>query len=176
MPFTFQNLDATTRHYMLQEVDLDIAAGNLYISPRLNEQGISAYPLLLREALAWHDETWLAEQLQGYMKPTETRQIDADEVMVRKVPYNAHETLAASEFNRFYMRGLCARAIAEDISTVEVYRGKPVKRPRAESQNRIGQKLPVQTLLDELRNTVGADASIGFPAGPNSGLTIRLAE
>jgi len=37
---------------------------------------------------------------------------------------NAHEMLAEGEFNRFYIRALCARAIEDGLPEVTVYRAK----------------------------------------------------
>lgn len=91
-----------------------------------------------------------------------------------KVPVTAPDTLAEGEFNRFYARGLCARAIADGIPDVEVYRGKQVQRPRPESQSKIGNRINVKALLEDLRKSQGVEPALGLPPGPNSGLTVRL--
>ena len=36
MAFQFENLDSSTRQFMLQEIELDIAKGTLYMSKRFN--------------------------------------------------------------------------------------------------------------------------------------------
>lgn len=64
MPFNLINLDATTRKYMLDEINADIAAGKLYLSNRLNALGRQDYPRLLQEAARSYDDTWLANQLR----------------------------------------------------------------------------------------------------------------
>jgi hypothetical protein len=174
MSFTFQNLDSVTRKYMLQELDTDISNGNLYLSKRLTSYGQQRYPALIREAIEGHDDVWLAQRLQLYMSDRTSRRTRGGATTVAKVPYDAHETLAEGEFNRYYMRGVCARAIAEGIESVEVYRGKQVSQPRSESQARIGQRIPPQALLSDLRASIGTDAALGLPSGPNSGLTIRI--
>ncbi len=91
-----------------------------------------------------------------------------------KVPRNAHETLAEGEFNRFYIRGLCRRAIDEGLSALEVYRAKEVRDPRPESQNMIGKSLDPSQLLNDLRTQIGIDTVLGLPSGPNSGLSARI--
>ncbi|WP_121567479.1 MULTISPECIES: hypothetical protein [Thermotogae] len=91
-----------------------------------------------------------------------------------EVPVNAPETLAEGEFNRFYARGICARAIAEGISEVVVYRGKQVQQPRQKSQAMIGRRIDPQALLEDLRKSQGVEPALGIPPGPNSGLTISL--
>jgi hypothetical protein len=49
---------------MLREVDRDIAARRLYMSPRLSPDGVRHYPALLREASQEHDEIRLARELR----------------------------------------------------------------------------------------------------------------
>lgn len=50
---------------MQAEVAEDLAAGTLYLSPRLSEIGRRDYPELLRNAVAHHDESWLAALLRS---------------------------------------------------------------------------------------------------------------
>ncbi|BEE07817.1 hypothetical protein [Aeromonas dhakensis] len=57
---------------------------------------------------------------------------------------------------------------------VQVYRGKNVANARSESKQMIGQIISPKELLDDLRTNVGVDTALGLPAGPNSGLTIKL--
>ncbi len=120
------------------------------------------------------DDDWLADQLRVYMESHEESRTRSGEMKSKKVPVTAPETLAEGEFNRFYARGLCARAIAEGISEVLVYRGKEVKQPRPESQARVGTRIAAKTLLEDLRKSQGVEPALGIPAGPNSGLTICL--
>ncbi len=82
--------------------------------------------------------------------------------------------MAEGEFNRFYARGLCRRAIAEGIEALVVYRAKEVVNPRAESVALIGKSLPAKQLLEDLRAHIGTDTALGLPPGPNSGLSVKL--
>jgi hypothetical protein len=174
MPFEFQNLDASTRQYMLKELERDVDAGEVYLSKRLTEEGRVLYPTLLRVAIETFDATWLAHQLRDYLRSIESRQLKSGEKSPARVPYVADEMLAENEFNRYYIRGLCARAINEGIDQVEVYRGKEVAQPHPQSQAKIGQLISAQDLLDDLRHTIGTDTKLGIPSGPMSGLTVRL--
>jgi hypothetical protein len=178
MPLNYENLDDKTRQSMLQEIALDVSRGSLYISPRLNEQGVQNYALLLREAAESHSDAWLANELrhQGYIKAFEQRRKRKGGFTTAKVPVTAPETLAEGEFNRFYARGLCIRAIKEGIAEVQVYRGKAVRNPRPESQAKIGQMISAEALLEDLRQSPGVEPALGLPPGPNSGLTVRLPE
>jgi hypothetical protein len=91
-----------------------------------------------------------------------------------KVPVTAPAMLAEGEFNRFYARGLCLKAIKNGISDVVVYRGKQVQQPLPESEAMIGKKINAKALLDDLRKSQGVEPSLGIPPGPNSGITICL--
>ena len=176
MALHYENLDDRTRRFMLQEIELDISRGTLYISPRLNDQGIKNYESLLKEAVESHDDAWLADELRrrGYLKAFERRRKPKGGFTTARVPVSAPDTLAEGEFNRFYVRGLCLRAIEEGIGEVEVYRGKPVRQPRPESVTMIGKRIPAQALLQDLRESPGVEPALGLPPGPNSGLTVRL--
>jgi hypothetical protein len=168
------NLDDRTRHSMLEEVLMDIERKALYLSKRLNDNGIAKYPEILRRAIDRGNDSTFADELQsGYMNTTEERKKPSGGFTSVRVPSNAHEMLAEGEYNRFYVRALCRRAIQEGTSLV-IYRAKPVSNPRPESELKIGQTVDPQRLLEDLRNNVGIDTALGIPAGPNSGLSVKL--
>ena len=175
MGIHYESLDENVRKYMIEELNLDLRSGKLYISPRLTDEGARVWPDLLREAFRAHDDDWLASQLRsrGLMRSTEQRRTPSGGLTTAKVPRTAPETLAEGEFNRFYARGLCRHVIETGGTEVEVYRGKQVKNPRLESQAMIGRRLPAQKLLEDLRVSQGVEPSLGLPPGPNSGLTVR---
>lgn len=175
MNFNYKNLDNKTRAYMRQEVELDINHGKLYSSKRFNQNGEILYLNLIRDTVTHHDDEWLAHELsvRGCFKDYEERSRNG-RVSLVKIPITAPQTFAEGEFNRFYCRGLCLRAIEEEISEVIVYRGKQVEHPRPESQIMIGKEISAQKLLDDLRNSQGTDTALGLPSGPNSGLTICM--
>ena len=90
------------------------------------------------------------------------------------MPVNAPDVLAEGEFNRFYMRGVCRRAIVESVSKLVVYRAKPVENPRPDSESKLGATVEPSALLADLRANIGIDTFLGLPAGPNSGLCVKL--
>ena len=175
MGLHYENLDETTRSYMVEEIELDIDNGKLYFSTRLNVRGRQEYPDFLRDAVSHYDDDWLARQLsrRNCFGTHETRTRSGKQYMAR-VPVNAPTMLSEGEFNRFYLRGLCCRAKAENIKYLEIYRGKEVKIPRPESTRMIGKLLEVETLLEDLRTHTGVDTALKLPPGPNSGLTAKL--
>jgi len=91
-----------------------------------------------------------------------------------KVASNAPQRLAEGEFNRFFLRGLCLRAIDEGIDEVIVYRARASSSPRSESEALVGTRFDPKVLLNDLRENLGVDTALGLPPGPNSGLSARL--
>lgn len=176
MPFHFANLDDETRRFMLDEVQLDVTNNNLYLSARLSDAGLRDYPDALRNAIRSGNEVTLATVLRGSgrMRLAEERRTRSGGVTTARVPVTAPETLAEGEFNRFYARGLCRRALAEGLKELEIYRGKEVANPRPESQVKIGTRIDAAQLLQDLRSHPGVEPALGLPPGPNSGLTVRL--
>jgi hypothetical protein len=177
MALNFINLDPTTRRFMAEEINNDITVGKLYESSRLSPSGTQQYPELLRAAAQNGNDDSLATELRapGRLNATEEKRKPKGGTTIAKVPITAPETLAEGEFNRFYARGLCRRAIAEGIESVVVYRAKEVANPRPESVSLVGKSLPARQLLEDLRANPGKDIPLGLPPGPNSGLSVKLA-
>lgn len=174
MGMNFVNLDDETRKFMLDKLQQDVTANKLYLSPRLSDAGRRNYEKLLRLAIQNGEDVSLANSLVGMLKAYEQRAKKSGGYTAAKVPITAPETLAEGEFNRFYCRGVCRRAIAEGLEEVEVYRAKPVRDPRPQSQVLVGSKLKADRWLHDLQTNIGVDLALGVPAGPNSGLSARL--
>ncbi len=172
------NLDDRVRRYMLDEFERDIRAGTLHVSDRLSNTGQQNYATLLKEAIRWHDERWLAEQLEshGRLRASESRRKPKGGYTTARVPATAARTIAEDEFNRYYVRGLCRLAEEEGIPELVVYRAKRVAHPRPESQRLVGSRLNTRSLLNDLRAHPGTQTALGVPPGPNSGLSVRLPE
>lgn len=173
MGLNYELLDATTRHLMIEEIDRDVANSQMYRSSRLNDNGWAAWISLLKEAAHSHDDDWLAGELRSraLLNSHETRTRGAT-THTAAVPHTAPETLAEGEFNRFYIRAVCRRALDQGGGQVEIYRGRHSTTPRPESEAKVGQQVAAQSLLDDLRQ--GGDKALDLPSGPNSGLTVRL--
>lgn len=175
MGLSLVNLEEA-RRYMLEEIELDIASGELYISPRLNEQGIMPYIGLLKEAAQKNSDDWLAGEIRfgGLLNQQERKRKPKGGYTWADVPHTAHETMAEGEFNRFYIRGLCKRAIEAGIQELIIYRAKEVMHARSSSQALIGTRINAKALLDDLRTHIGETPALKMPGGPNSGLSVRL--
>lgn len=165
------HLDARTRALMRAEVETDCASGQLYVSERLSPTGQEAWPNLLLAAIDHGDARTLAAELQ---RPGILNAMTMRKTGPARMPRDAHETLAEGEFNRYYMRAVCRRALEDGVTEVEVYRAKAVVRPRPESQAKLGTRVNAEVLLADLRTHIGVDTALGLPAGPNSGLSVRL--
>ncbi len=173
--FTFDNLDSETRRLMIEELEFDKGRHGTFISSRLLEEKEDVYLSLLQEALSVGTPESLATAITGnaILRSVELRTRNGKQFQA-DVPYTANFTLAEGEFNRYYVRALCLRSLNEGKEEVTVYRAKPVRAARSNSEMMIGKSVNCQKLLDDLRNNIGVDTALGIPAGPNSGLSVRL--
>ena len=157
------------------EIGADSASGKIYLSRRLNGSGEAKYPEFLKQAAQKGTEITLAHSLreQNCFNGYETKTVKGNTIQA-KVPSNAADVLAEGEFNRYYLRGLCLRAIDEGMM-IEIYRARESASPREESLALIGKVIDPQSLLADLRENIGVDTALQLPPGPNSGLTGKLA-
>jgi hypothetical protein len=171
----FPDLNDEVRAVMLEEIRLDQERNALYTSNRLSPAGREAWPCLLTHAAESGTAQSLADELRnsGHLLTSEMSHRNG-KPHEKAVPHNAPETLAEGEFNRFYIRAVCMITLRRSQTDVEVYRAKDVINPRPESASRIGLRVDASVLLDDLRNSIGVDSALGIPAGPNSGLSVRL--
>ncbi len=144
MGLEYRDLDERTRTLMLDEIDRDSAGGSLYLSDNLTTEGKTEYPDLLRAAAREGNDETLAGEIRGRLKPFEKpRQLKSGGFSkAPKMRSNAHEMLAEGEFNRFYIRALCRRAIEDCKPHLIVYRANAVEKPRSTSEAMIGRALP----------------------------------
>jgi len=90
------------------------------------------------------------------------------------LPFDANVTLCEGEFNRFYMRGTCLKAIEKGDNSVIAYRARHSNEPRPESVKIENTKLDVIQLLMDLRIYPGFEKALKLPPGPNSGMSVKL--
>ncbi|KPV60112.1 hypothetical protein QJ48_07410 [Paenibacillus sp. A3] len=176
MGLNFLNLDQETRRYMVDELEYDLENGTVYFSSRLNPTGKERYVETLRTSLLNGDDVSLAKEIRnGYLNVTEQRRTKNGYTTAR-VPITAADTLAEGEFNRYYIRALCRRAIKESKYKIVVYRAKDASDPRPASEAKIGESFEPNHLLKDLRENIGVDTGLGLPPGPNSGLSAKLVD
>ncbi len=121
----------------------------------------------MKTAILESNDQWLANQLKDKMNAKEISHRN------RTVPSNAAQTLAEGEFNRFYARGLCLYALANNIDELTVYRAKDVQNHRPDSKRKEDTQISAAKLLEDLRKNIGKDTILEL-ASPNSGLSVKL--
>jgi hypothetical protein len=174
MSFEFRHLDDVTRGYMLEEIRAARQENNLYYSRRFNDDGIARWPVLLETAARSHDDHWLAYQLEaeGLMRGLEGARTPSGGYTIRHVPHTAAEIMAEGQFNRYYILGICRRALAAGKSSVVIYQAKQRASESAGPDALAGFSLDAQGLYDALRLH---QTSLGHELlQPNSGLSVSL--
>lgn len=167
MSFKFENLDTETRKFMVKEFTFDDAQP--YSSVRFTPEGRASYPELLRVALQHGEPKTLEEALGQHGLFASHEQTKSG---VKRVPKNAASVVAQSEFNRYYVRGVCARVLSEGGQEVEVYRARESSWSRPESEALVGTKLRASEILEDLRSSQGSEPRL-LP-DVNSGLSVRI--
>lgn len=175
MSLDLAHLDERTRLYMLAELDADIASGTLYRSPQLTEDGQRDYQRLLRDALLSGTAASFADELTrwGAVRPLGKWQHARDAIPTDAVTA-ASALLAEREFHRFYLRGLCLRAINEGVPSLVIYRAKAAVPGRSSADAMIGIRITAGSLLEDLRGVFDSWPPNGLPQCRDPGLSVRL--
>lgn len=191
--FNLVNLEEV-RNEMVSEIQADIESDSLYKSPRLTQQGIDKFTVALLEAAKSKTPEQFAKSIgredfkgydsvrpKGYGKQRH-KQLNSRERQPRphgkgmrqqRIPKNAGQLLCQSEFNKYYMRAVCVKAISQGQAFVTVYRARPLRKPTLSSTAAIGKSINALELLECLRT--GANTkSLGLPSHPNSGISVKL--
>ena len=176
MGLEFENLDDRTRRWMLEELERDRGGDRLYIDPRLSERGRADYPGLLRAAIESGTEVSLADALRAHdrVRVAQHWRTSRGGVTTVELPPSTPEMLAEGEFHRFYVRGLCRRALDEGIHALVIYRARAAGTPRANADAIVGVRIDASSLLEDLRTPPGVRPPQGLPACRDPGLSVRL--
>jgi hypothetical protein len=175
MSLDLPHLDERTRQFMLAELDADLVAESLYRSPQLSETGLCHYQRLLRDAIQSGTEASLAEALGalGAVRPP-SRWQHPKEVGPTEALADATFRLAEREFHRFYIRGLCCRALKHGIDVLVIYRARPADHGRTPADSMIGLRIDVRSLLEDLRGAFRSLPPHGLPQCRDPGLSVRF--
>lgn len=176
--FRFEELDDTTRRWMLQEFEAE-EANAPYRSPRLSARGLLEFPRLMRAAIERGTEVSLIDDLSRpeywnawglFVRQGKTHKRAIN-------PAKAAEALGLTEFNTWYVRGLARRLLEEGEESCQVYRAAPAWEPRAECLQHDGQVYPVKTIYDGHRARYWPAPEnpgvLSIPVGTNCHHTIR---
>jgi len=158
--FNFFELDGETRQHMLSELNLDISTqGSPFLGAGLTERGRTDYASLLELALTSGSEAALVDSLNE-----QGRVVDS--------PVDSARKLGRTEFNRYYIRGICLRAASHGTNEVVVYRAHGSASPRSSSIALVDSVQSAPVILANIRGSQGGDPATGL-GRVNSGLSIR---
>lgn len=178
VPYRFDSLDPDVRRHMVAEINQDIENGRVHLSDLLTDAGREAWPNLLWEAAESHNDGWLAAQLRRHSYVTGGNEPAAAAPRGKgnqggKPADDPGTILAECEFNRLYIRGVCADVLAKGKQDVEICKGLPAGTLSSEASCRVGKKVPARKLLNSIRNNPDVESSLGAPSGTVSGLTVK---
>ncbi|WP_418058902.1 hypothetical protein [Pimelobacter simplex] len=171
-----ENADDVRRH-MVVEFESDRAGGRLYQSRQLTEEGLRGWPALLESALREGDDASLADDVRGsgWLLREAPRRTPSGGTTMAKVPHTAPDTLAMGQVQLYYLRAVCAQAIALG-RRVRCVRLRESANPRPESEALVGALFDPEELLADLRARGVHENFLGVPRGANSGLGVEIAE
>lgn len=170
--YYFPNLDNKTRSTMINELERDFKNGLFYEPSSIKAEYINSYKLLLKK----YFEIGHVEDLEKALTHSFFNTKDKNG---RKIPSNIAQTIAFSDFNRYYVRAILIRAINEN-KRVCIYRAKQSLNERAESKFLINkcyhEKQTFEQMLKIVRDyriLFSSQSKITF-LQPNSGLSLKL--
>jgi hypothetical protein len=163
--FNFMDLDETTRKWMLIEFQKEYTSPNPYFGKALTSTGRQAF---INEMTRTIQNPNGNEEALALALSNPSNWIDHPESNAKR--------LAITEFNTWFVRGLCRRLIEENIEYCEVYRAGPADEPRAECTSWEGRRFRVQDVYNGHRARYWPIPNPGIfsvPAGANCHHSIR---
>ncbi|WP_419860318.1 hypothetical protein [Candidatus Palauibacter sp.] len=178
MSMDFEELDGTTRQYMMQEFECEITGDNPYYSKALSSRGREVFPELMKQAIEEGTEQTLETALDRpeFWNPTESYVRKGIPRERRVNVRQAAQRLALTEFNTWYVRGLAKRLMDEGVTHCQVYRAADPKWQPSECSEHEDKIFSVSRVYDGHRakywRTANSDA-VSIPFGPGCHHTIR---
>jgi hypothetical protein len=170
----FEELNSTTRQYMLDEFEQEEVGGNPYRGRLLSPEGNAAFPNLMRQAILSGNEQTLILSLTNSQY---WQSVEPYSKGVRRINFRQQaERLGLSEFNTWYVRGLSKFLLQEDATHCQVYRAAEPKGARETCSFYEGQTFLVEEVYRGHRAQywpVSNPQAFSVPFGPNCHHTIR---
>ncbi len=145
---------------------------------QLTDAGWIVFEQAMPEALALHDDDWLAAEMSQseYWQDRSPRRTKTGVTMVNYNKRDALERLCYGEFNIAYIRGLARVLLARGETTCVVYRANPAYAPRGECSDWEDRTFPLADVLAGHRARYhpppGDRLAWSIPTGPNCHHTI----
>lgn len=175
----YEELDRRTRQQMLSEFENDQATRAPYQSKALSQDGLRAFPDLMRDAIKSGNETSLAaalDRIDLWVPEEEYTREGITRTRKRNVSQSATR-LALTEFSTWYVRGLANRLLDEGLDQCQVYRGEQPKWEPGECAEHEGRTVSVRVIYDNHRvrywPAPGNQSAFSIPFGPGCHHVIR---
>jgi len=174
----FEELDNTTREFMLKEFQKEESGGSPYRSRDLTTIGRNEFPKLMEKAIKEGNEITLEQDLSNpeFWKSSHTAYRNGKSYEVTVNPRDSASKVALTEFNTWYVRGLAKRLMEEGVEYCEVYRAESAWQPRSQCQDHDGKQFKVIDIHNGHRATYWPAPNpnaFSVPVGPNCHHTIR---
>lgn len=174
----YDELDSVTREWMLKEFRIEQEETNPYRSKEMTGLGKSKFTEIIEEAILEGNEVSLAADLVNtkFWQPYTNYSVKG-KIRKRKVnPLDSSKRFALTEFNTWYVRGLCRKLMEEGVESCEVYRAAYASEPRPDCQDHDGKTFKVLDVYKGHRARywpIVNKTAFSIPIGPNCHHTIR---
>lgn len=172
------HLDAPTREYMLREFTREQRGRRPYAPPALSAAGRASFSGLVRVAIMAGTDDGLAAALEmsGLWNHGAIHQIGAEAGRPMEVHHVA-TLVGVNEFNTWYVRGLAARLLDEDVEQCEVYRAAAADSSCTDCVEYEGRRVSARTIYAGHRARYwpppGDPDAFSVPEGPGCFHSIR---
>jgi hypothetical protein len=170
----YEDLDPETRRWMLIELKEEEDRAP-YRSPSLSPVGRERFRAIMEEAIANGSESSLAAALESKEMWAEFEPSPFGGVR-RTEPARAAKALARTEFNTWYVRGLCRRLMEEGETLVQIYRAEASDAPGDECDAYENMFLEIRHLYYGHRIKYWPtrnDRAFSLPCGPQCRHSVR---
>lgn len=174
----FEELDPTTRKWILDEFNAEQSQTPHFEPTELNPIGLAAFPDLMRQAIQHDNIASLAASLSNssYWKPTRTYYRKGKPITQNIDPTTSAQRLAHSEFTTWYTRGMARKLKEEGITQCQVYRADSAVQPNCECTSLEGNTVSVDEIYNGHRAKYFPTPNQGafsIPSSPFCHHTIR---
>lgn len=178
MALLLEELDDATRVRMHGEFLAEWGAEDHFVPASLDVQGVAEWEEILGAAIQSGDDATLAAALgrSGLIKQRETYPRNGRTYERTVNVAQRAEQLATSEFNTWYVRGLCARLLDEGVERVQVYRAAPAKYAVAGCSTHEGALMSTRVVYDGHRASYWPEVNqqaVSVPMQPGCHHSVR---